>query len=350
MKSPASAKAEWEEEWDKLLKAAKNEGQVMIYGRVGPEIRKALKKEFLGKYGIDLDFLYLARGRELAARMKKERRAGLYLADVVVHGATTGINLLKPTGIFESMEPLLILPEVTDPKVWRPDFCFIDRDRMIKPMRASFFRYAARNTNLVKEGEINSYRDLLNLKWKGRIVMYDPTGPGSGNMFISLLSRVWGHEQTLGFQRQLIKQEPTVIKDLRLPWEWLARGKYSVGIALSAELCPEMLDLGAPVAQVKVIEGGLLGSGAATIAVVNKRPHPNATAVFVNWILTREGQTVWSEADGHPGSRLDLSNEWIHPTFLPGPGEKVTVDNEESCIEGPKRMKESKEIFAPLLK
>lgn len=49
-----------------------------------------------------------------------ERRVGLCLADLFIGGATTPINQFKPAGFLEPLEPLLLLPEVKEPKSWRP--------------------------------------------------------------------------------------------------------------------------------------------------------------------------------------------------------------------------------------
>jgi ABC-type Fe3+ transport system substrate-binding protein len=260
------------------------------------------------------------------------------------------INLMKPAGILDSMDPVLILPEVKNPKVWRADLFFTDKENMVKPMRAGFTRFIMRNTDLVKEGEITSYWDLLDPKWKGKMVMYDPTGPGTGSGFVGFLKGIWGQEKTVEFLRQLVKQEPVITKDVRLPMEWVARGKYSLGIALRVEGLPEFLNLGSPVALVKVTEGLLGTPGAANLGIVNKRPHPNAAALFVNWILTKEGMTIWSKADGYAATRVDVPTDWVHPIFLPDPGEKVWVED-VAAIKGRRKLWGlAKEIFAPLLK
>jgi ABC-type glycerol-3-phosphate transport system substrate-binding protein len=97
-------------------------------------------------------------------------------------------------------------------------------------------------------------------------------------------------------------------------------------------------------------EGGQLGPGGGTLSIANKCPHPHAAALFANWILTKEGQTVWSKGDEQPSARLDVATDWVHPTLLAEPNEKIWVCD-EACYEGkPALMKEARQIFAPLLK
>jgi iron(III) transport system substrate-binding protein len=226
----------------------------------------------------------------------------------------------------------------------------MDKDRMMKPMRAGFTRFILYNTNLVKEGELNSLQDLLDPKWKGRIVMGDPTRPGTASGMLTFLEGIWGPEKTEKFLRQLVKQEPVITRESRVPVEGVARGKYAIGLAMRAEPLPEFVKLGAPVKLAKLAEGCYMTPGAGIMAVANRRPHPNATAVFVNWILTKEGQTVWSKGDEHATARLDVSTEWVHPIFLPFPGERVFEENEEVIKKRAGLVKLAKEIFAPLLK
>jgi iron(III) transport system substrate-binding protein len=245
---------------------------------------------------------------------------------------------------------VLILPDVKDPKVWRKNLYFIDKDRMVKPLRCSYTRFVLRNTNLVKEDEIKSYQDLLDPKWKGKMVMYDPTGPGSGSAFVATLYGLWGEEKTVEYLEQFVKQEPLLTKDYRLPVEWVARGKYPLGIGMRAEVLPDFLKLGAPVSVQQVEEGSLLAPGAGIVAIVNKRPHPNATAVFINWLLSREGLTAFSKGDGYGSARVDVPTDWVNPVFLEIPGEKVVVEDEADYKKHRSYMKRSKKIFAPLLK
>ena len=340
-------------DWDKLVAAAKKEGKVMVYGRGDPEVRKQLTKAFSDKYGIDLEFVYLHRGGEMIGKMKKERGAGLYLADIVIHGPTTMITGVKPAGMLEPLEPLLMLPEVTDSKVYRSGYNFVDKkDRTIKPLRALSSLYLTRNTKLVKEDEITSYQDILDPKWKGKMVMTDPAIFATGMAFVSFLNCTIGPDKAVAFLKELVKQEPVVTRAAREPYEWMARGKYHLGVALRNEIMPEFLKIEAPLAKVRVMEPYAAEPGAACVGVVTKRPHPNAAVLFLNWVLSKEGMTVWSKADGYACARKDVPTDWVHPSLLEGLGndDNVFWFPEEEHFRRREQMKLSKKIFAPLLK
>ncbi|HLB29743.1 MAG TPA: hypothetical protein VJM69_06415, partial [Dehalococcoidia bacterium] len=74
----AAAKPDWEQEWERVVEAAKKEGRVALIGPQGSEVRRALTDPFKQKYGIDVEILG-GSGSELAARVKTEREAGQYL-------------------------------------------------------------------------------------------------------------------------------------------------------------------------------------------------------------------------------------------------------------------------------
>lgn len=336
--------------WDQLVEAGKKEGKVMIYGSGSPAVRKELSSAFTPKYGIELEFLYIGRGGALAAKIKQERSAGLYLPDAIISGNTTATNLLKPVNAIDPIEPLLVLPDVKDPKMWIEGFYFIDKDKMMKPLRANFNRFVVRNTELVKEGELKSYKDLINPKWKGKIIMGDPARPGTGNGFVGFLNAVWGRAETTEYLKKLAALDPVLTKEIRMPVEWVARGKKALAVAPRIESVPEFLKNKSPIAPVRMIEGGTLAPGTGNIFVCNKRPHPNATAVFVNWLLTKEGMTAFSRGDGHPTGRKDVPTDFIEPIFMQQPGDIPNVDPEEAYKIRKELQILCKKIFAAQLK
>ncbi|MFH1122218.1 MAG: hypothetical protein V1758_01005 [Pseudomonadota bacterium] len=161
-----TAQPGWEADWEKSLAAAKKEGKVNIYGVVSNSVRTSLSKSFAQKYGIQLEFV-IGRGSELVEKVSSERRAGIFLADLYLGGATTPTTTFKPKGFLDPLKPLLILPEVTDPKVWYGGGLFfsdLERQYVACPVLTASNNYLSVNTDLVKPGEINSYKDLLNPK------------------------------------------------------------------------------------------------------------------------------------------------------------------------------------------
>lgn len=329
--------------WDNLLQAAKKEGKVVIYTSAGSTLTVAMQKGIKAKYGLDLEFLP-GRGEEISAKLKAERGAGLYLADLLIGGSTIPLVLMKPYGLLDKLEPLLFLPEVTDPKVWwGGGLLWLDKDRTNLAFISWPVAPMVINTSLVKPEEIKVYNDLLNPKLKGKIVIDDPTvsGIGSKNIgFLAATSMGWD------FVRELAKQNPTIQRDARLAIDGLAQGKYSVYIGAKPELVMDVKGAGAPIAYVIPKEGTYLTSGSGSIAVFSQMAHPNASKVFVNWLLSKEGQIIFSQAYGVPSARIDVPTDNFDPISVPKPGIQYVRGDAEDFVSGqPEVFKTAGEIL-----
>lgn len=347
----AKGKVSWETEWNKTVDAAKLEGKVLIYCTPSADVIRPVANAFEKKYGIKVEWV-MGRGEELAQRMQVEKVAGIRAYDVIICGGTTTQTVMKPLGLLGRFDSVLMLPEVIDPQAWiTKHIPYLDKDHTGMAMLATFQRYVTRNTTMVRDNEITSYKDLLNPKWKGKIAINDPTMAGAASGFLTMLAvSVWGVEETKEFMRQLVRQEPVVTRDRRLQAEWVARGKYALSVATNLENAIEFIRLGAPIDFVKVKEGGLLGPGAGGLAVPLSPAHPNASKVFVNWLLSKEGHGVFVKAYGSPGVRKDAPREGIPAQMYPDADEKFHEDNEESILFRDSMTRIAKEIFAPLLK
>ena len=99
---------QWQEEWDRVLQAAKKEGKVAMIGPVGADRRDALTIAFEKKYGISVEY-HADSGAGILPRLSAERKADRYLWDVVVTGTTTGLENLIPARVLDPLEPNLIL-------------------------------------------------------------------------------------------------------------------------------------------------------------------------------------------------------------------------------------------------
>lgn len=349
-KPAIASKDTWQVEWDRNLAAARKEGKLIVYSTAPGVLRSDIGPAFKSKFGITVEDV-AGRGAEMATRLLAERRAGLYIGDVYIGGSGTMVRQLKPAGALDPLEPVLILPEVMDPKAWFGEkLMWVDSP---KNTTLSFLAYPnhsfAINTGIIKPEEIKSYRDLLNSKWKGKIVMNDPTTAGSGSMSF----RVLGFNiLDLEFFRELARLEPVITKDQRLQVEWLAQGKYAIAYGPQTAVVADFQRAGASIAHVTPSEGTYLSAGSGNVSLINRAPHPGAARIFINWMLSREGTALFSRAFGSHGARTDISTEGIDPVMLRKPGVKywIGAHTEEFQLKEPEMMVYAKEIFGPLLK
>jgi ABC-type Fe3+ transport system substrate-binding protein len=79
-------------------------------------------------------------------------------------------------------------------------------------------------------------------------------------------------------------------------------------------------------------EGSYATSGAGNLGIVKEPPHPNATRVFVNWLLGKEGQEIYTKAMGQATRRLDVDTKWLRE-FGVTPGKDFMTLEEFSTNE-----------------
>jgi iron(III) transport system substrate-binding protein len=315
---PAWAQEGWEKEWNKVLAAAKKEGKVAVMSSLGgAENRQALIEPFQKKYGIEVDY-FSSSGSKMVSRIKGERVGGLTLWDIFIGGTSTPMTGLKPGGILDPIEPSLILPEVKEGKNWMGGRVeYADKDKFILVMLSYTKSAIFVNTNLVKSEEFRSVKDLLNPKWKGKILAGDPRFPGPGQATFSYFYA----QKELGpdFIRMLAKQDLHFLRDDRQAAEWLAVGKSPLLVGGSDTDVEPFLRQNLPIRILnpkQLKEGGYLTAGAGGLALINKAPNSNAAKVYINWLLSKEGQSVLVKANGYPSRRLDTptpTEPWKFP-------------------------------------
>ncbi len=348
-KPTTAATAPAQSEWDKLVADAKKEDTVVIYAGPLGAARQALIDAFRQKYGISVD-IAMGKGEEMMAKMDNERVAGLYVVDMGIHGMTTYFNLVKPKNMTLPIEPLLVLPEVKDLSKWRQNKLPIgDTKGHLAVLAITSVPHMLVNTDMVKSGEIMTHSDLLDAKWRGKIAINDPSMSGAGTEWFTYVVReLMGVEKGTAFMKQLVKQEPTFTRDQRLLTEWIARGKYPVALAPDKATTADFVQAGAPLAFPQLKDPRPTGSGPGNIMVFDHTPHPNATKLFVNWLLSKEGAEVYSRASGYAATRSDVATDWIDPILVPGPND-VILGEEYQLAKGEMR-KLAAEVFKDLIK
>ncbi|HLB28608.1 MAG TPA: extracellular solute-binding protein [Dehalococcoidia bacterium] len=331
------AKAPWEQEWEQVLAAAKREGKVVVGGPQGDENRKALSEAFGKRYGITVEYLG-APGPELAARMRTERAAGQYLWDIIIAGTTPIIPDLKPMGAVDPILPALILPEVKDVKYWREGrLLFADKDQMNLVMTPITTLTLYVNPSLAKAEDFRSWKDFLDPKWKGKIVVArDPrvAGPGQATFQFFYMHKDLGPD----FIRALAKQDMGILRDDRQALDFLAQGRYSVLLGGNIYLAAELIQQGLPIKPVdprQLKEGAYLSVGSGSVALINRASHPNAAKVYLNWLLGKEGQTEFSRATTWPSWRTDVPTDHLDPRLIPDSRFIATYTEEALAVRTP---------------
>ena len=269
------------DDWKKIVDAARKEGKVVLYnGAVGTPTLPKIGAAFEAKYGIRVELLE-ARASELRERMRTEQAAGKVLGDVSHNGSTT-TALQLAEGVFQPHGPL--------PNAGKPAPPFAVDDVRI-PIYVIPYGILV-NTDMVKPAEEpKSWKDVLDPRWKGKILADDMRALGGGAVFFVVTYQKFGRE----YQDKLAAQQPHMNRELRGNYRRVARGEYPLYLPFTL---PDIFDLkGLPVKMIMPAEGApyVRFDG----AILKGAPHPNAGRLLLDFFLSDEGQTIYANL-GYP--------------------------------------------------
>jgi iron(III) transport system substrate-binding protein len=317
---PAAAAADWKQQWDTLVDAAKKEGTVVVSGPPTQAVRQELPKAFKERFGFELEYLG-GRSGDLMTRLKSERAAGQYTLDAMIAGATTLYTQAYPEKMLDPIRPQLFVPEAADGSNWRRgSLWFMDpEDQYILRLSNQQSLQIAVNSQFMDPKEITSWKNLLEPKYKGKISVYDPTVSGPGSNTGAYLIQTLGDEFFRGLYRD---QDPGISREERQLADWLARGQYPITLGLGAAELEPLKNDGFPIVVVRDLPeaAGTISAGFGLVALVNKPAHPNAAKLFVNWMAMKEGSEVYNKAQVTVSNRTDINSTWAPDYTVPKDG------------------------------
>lgn len=307
-------------EWDNAVQAANREGQLNIYvtAAQSPILNAGVfQKRYAGIKVVQV----VGQGMGNIYRILAERRAGKHLADLQIGGVTNQLDLYAAKAL-DPIKPHLILPEVTDESKW-----WRGAHRYADPEAQYIFNYigvpqgvdVSYNTKLAHPEELPSLDALLGPKWKGKIIVLDVRagGPGGGAL------RFIYHHPKYGppfIRRFFSSMSVTLSRDRRQTIDWLGTGKFALCFLCSDSDVRRGRQQGLPLDSVDVVGdvAGLVAQG-GSVSLLRDAPHPNAARVFINWLLSRDGQSTLQKAIGQSGGiapdslRTDIPKDEVPP-------------------------------------
>lgn len=285
--------------WEQVVATARKEARLVLYsGAATPTTLGPIIKRFESMYGIKVDLIF-GRPSEIRERIRAEQAAGRIQADLVMDGPT--INQPAFIGAYVPHEEIPNAKKLVAP--------FVD-DGLLLPVGIGR-QTVLMNTRLVKPAdEPKSWNDLLDPKWKGKIVIDDPRSPGSGGLVFDVLNEKLGPD----YLRKLAAQAPVISTDISLNERRVVQGEFAFFVPFRIQ---SILNLkGLPVKAMSASEGDVYIIMA--LLRVKDAPHPNAARLFMNHFLDSPTQrhlleaaygTVTGESDADLSAQLRAINQ-----------------------------------------
>lgn len=303
----APARADWKADWDATVAAANKEGALVMSVPSGRAWRDALAK-FQDAYpAIKLDMTPVA-SRDFWPRIVKEHEAGQYLWDLRIGGVDAPSYDMKNKGELAPVRPLFVLPEITDESKWQAGFngLFLDKDKKFFP---AFVAYESQsvyyNKTKIADPSQLTMQTLDDPQWAGKISIADPRGGAALNT-LTVIDKLYGDDPI----KKLMAQKPVVTGEPRQMMDWLASGRYPIAFGLPSATFVDYAARGASLDDFKKVPGLHIWSpGVGAIQYLVKAPHPNAAKVFVNWLLSKDTQTMLMQAVQLNSQRVDVPKD-----------------------------------------
>jgi iron(III) transport system substrate-binding protein len=315
----------------KLVEAAKKEGQVLLYTtHIVDQIVRPLIKRFQSYVpGVDVKYVR-ADGLALTVRLTNEARANRVQSDVWC--------------LVDSVGPLLqngFAAEFEVPSAKGLPQALVDAKHRWVATNLGV-RSAAYNTQLVpKESAPRSYQDLLDPRWKGKIV-WNPKSMTGAWGFIATVIKSMGDEQGMNYLRKLAKQEVVPLPiAIRAVLDRVIAGEYAIGLEMNNTHAAISEAQGAPV---KWVPLDPVSETIQVAGITKGAPHPNAAKLFIDFMVSRAGQEIFRDNDYlpmHPDINAKI------PELRPEQGgyRAVVYSPDEIDAESPRWAKVYEELF-----
>src|SRR6266478_4354258 len=267
-----------------LIEAAKKEGQVIYYTSTDLPVAEKLAKAFEAKYSGIAVRVERTGAERVFQRIGQEYASNIHAVDVVNSSDAAHFIVWKRDGILAPY-----LPE--DVAKFYPAE-HKDPDGLFATWRASL-SVIAYNTTLVKAEEApKSFADLVDPKWKGKIVKAHPGYSGT------IMTATYQMQRDLGWSwfEQLAKQNIMQVQSSADPPKKLDLGERAVMADGNEYNIFQMKEAGRPVEPVYASEGSPLIIGPN--GIFKGSPNPNAAKLFQSFCFSREAQQLIIDVGG----------------------------------------------------
>ena len=263
--------------------AAKKEGKVVWYSSTPIAQANEIAQLFQAEYGIEVD-LFRSGGSAILRRFMQEYSGRLVAADLLTTSDPAASRLLGSKGVFVPFKPAGFDEAPAQAK---------DPDGLWVAQRLNLMTIAVRTDKVVDADVPKGWMDLTDPKYKGRLVMTDPSFTSLQLIVVGTLSQKFGWD----YYRKLRANDIMVVPSNQQVSENLKSGERSIGVGVLDSYIAENREAGHEILSV-IPEEGVFVIPSPT-AVIKGSPHPNAAKLLAAFMLSDKVQAVFPDGGGY---------------------------------------------------
>ena len=269
---------------------AKAEGKVVWYTSTPIEQAQKIVALFKQQTGIDVE-LFRSGGSAILRRFQQEMDAGRVAADVLTHSEPPAANALGKKGFFVAFKPKNFdkVPDAAK-----------DPNGLFVGQRLNMMTHYVRSDKVPAADEPKTWNDLLNPKYKGKLVMTDPSFTSLQVSVVGMMAKArgWGFYEKLQANDVMIVQGNQQVSDI------LKRGERLIAVGALDSYAADLKKAGHPIKTLYPSDGVFVIP--SPTSVVKGSPHPNAARLFAEFMIGNDAQKIFP-ADGGYSARIDIA-------------------------------------------
>jgi iron(III) transport system substrate-binding protein len=311
----APAWADWKQDWDKTVAEAKGQKlNLIIQPSEGMEAVVKVFKQRFPQIDVQVTLMHPS---DAGPRVLTEQKNNLYNWDTWWSTASNMNNVVLPAGGLEKITDYFILPEVKDESNWRaPAFSYTSpRGPYVFVHTHLIQNLSAYNKNMVKGAA--TFDSLLDPALKGKIYIRQPSRPHGGTMMLAQVAK----EKGIGFVEKLLTtMDPVYVDNDRQNFMAVQKGQAAIALGTPEATLAECWEQGGCANMAPLGNGFMHSRG---VSVFKNAPHKAATKVWINWLLSKDGQEAyvreWAKdaTTGAHSLRKDVAGDPKHAASTP---------------------------------
>jgi iron(III) transport system substrate-binding protein len=306
--------------------AAKREGKVVWYTSTPIETAQKIVNAFEAQHGIKVE-LFRSGGSAILRRFQQELQAGRVAADVMTTSDPAANTVLARKGTFVNFKPSAFDNVPNEAK--EPNGAYVAQ-------RLNMMTFYVRDDKVAAADRPKLWADLADPKYKGKMVMTDPSFTALQLSVVGMTARQLGWD----YYEKLRKNDIMIVQGNQQVQDMIKRGERVIAVGASDSYAADARNEGHPITTIYPADGTFMIP--SPTAVIKGSPNPNAAKLLADFMLSETVQKLFP-ADGGYAARTDIEAPAGSPPLATIKLTEVDYDYIEK--EGTRIKKRFNEIF-----